>query len=122
LQTADLDLSHGTMFSKSVDVEYYQDDCERLFGKRFRDPGVSRVNMKFKALDVINVDNIVFVNGMVDPWHRLSVEKTGYSTSVVINIEGGHHCSDLRVPIDTSSNPSKNAFRQILQAWDKLLG
>jgi hypothetical protein len=110
------------MFSKSIDTNYFQDDCERLFGKQFRNPDVDRVNQRYKGLDVINVDNIVFVNGMVDPWHRLSVsKKIGNSTSVVINIDGGHHCSDLRVPIDTSSQQSKSAFQQILQAWDKLL-
>lgn len=111
------------MYSKLIDTEYYLAGCEAKFGKEYRNPAIARVNQKFKGLDVVNLDNVVIVNGMVDPWARLSVlEKSGDSSSVVINIEGGHHCGDLTVPVDTSSQSSKDAYQQILKAWKQILG
>ena len=67
------------MVSRLVDIEYFEQRCQQLFGKYFKTPGVERVNKNYHGLDIVNeFDNIVFVNGDVDPWHRLSIiEKTG---------------------------------------------
>jgi len=94
-QTADGD----TVFPKGYfDVEYYLQQCKDAFGDHYNDKmvnkGVERTNTVFGDWNP-DVENVLFVNGKIDPWHSLSVLEDVNDRSPAILISSTSHCYDM---------------------------
>jgi len=108
--------------SKYVTAEYYENGCTDAFGKDNIPPRpqVERINTVYQA-DHINTTRIVFVNGELDPWRRLSVSapdaapRQSSPDVPVYIVKGGSHCEDLgrKMP---GENPSKTEVNANIDA------
>ncbi|ETV96398.1 hypothetical protein H310_10551 [Aphanomyces invadans] len=70
--------------------------CKRVFGIE-TSPDIARTNNYYGALG-IDVDNVVFPSGTIDPWHVLAVDNTtklATTSSRAIFIQGTAHCADM---------------------------
>lgn len=70
------------------------------FGKLlpYSEPQTDYTNAIYGGLD-FNADNVTFVHGSLDPWHRIGVaEGTVLRSGNVYYIEGGSHCNDATSP------------------------
>ncbi|XP_068626517.1 putative serine protease K12H4.7 [Battus philenor] len=85
-------------FTNNVPVEFYVKMCTSTFGSKFNDnfieDGIELVNKMFGGLRP-NVTKVVFVNGDMDPWSKLSVLKNISSETPAIFIPRSSHCRDL---------------------------
>ncbi|KAI8903355.1 peptidase S28 [Gorgonomyces haynaldii] len=121
---------HGSMYSKLIDNGYYLWYCKQMLAdKHYLLPNTLEINFKYHAQDIVNErNNIVFVNGELDPWARLGVTPKTFrwnkNNNQVITVAKGHHCSDLTVPKVGGANYDNafKAYTQIVATWDKLLG
>ncbi|KAI0153177.1 endoprotease endo-Pro [Xylariaceae sp. FL1272] len=104
-----------TMFSRLVDAQYYQRQCELFFPKEGNYTYASAegrteddVNKLTKGWDLPNVlgnkSRIIWVNGEFDPWRSASVASEFRTGSPVVStpdepyvlIPEARHCNDLR--------------------------
>ncbi|KAJ8736096.1 hypothetical protein PYW08_006752 [Mythimna loreyi] len=90
--------SNKQPFTKNVQVELFYSLCTKSYGEEFDerriDEGVERSNDMYGGLKP-NVTNVVFVNGDLDPYHRLGVlEDVSYNAPAKI-IPLSSHCRDL---------------------------
>ncbi|XP_044750405.1 putative serine protease K12H4.7 [Coccinella septempunctata] len=101
------------VFGDQFPVDFYIQQCEDIFGSRFNtsflDRAVDRTNTIYGGLD-IDVTNVVFVHGSVDPWHALGITKTKDQGAPAIYIEGTAHCANM-YPRDDSDPPQLNQAR-----------
>ena len=51
-------------------------------------------NIEYGALD-INVDNVVYVHGSIDPWHAMGLTQTRSPSAPAIVIPGTAHCANM---------------------------
>lgn len=76
------------------------------------DPAIAYTNTKYGATD-IDVTNVVFTSGTIDPWHALGV--TNYTktlpqeSSIPAYILGTAHCADLKAPKEDDPESLKQA-------------
>ncbi|XP_026278173.1 putative serine protease K12H4.7 [Frankliniella occidentalis] len=94
-QTADGD----TVFPKGYfDVPYFVQQCKDAFGENYNDAmvkkGVERTNTVFGSWNP-DVENVMFVNGKIDPWHALSVLEDVNDKSPAVLISSTSHCYDM---------------------------
>lgn len=89
------------MFGDQFPADFYIQQCQDIFGSRFNstflDRAVYRTNAIYGGLD-IDVTNVVFVHGSIDPWHALGITKTKEQDAPAIYIEGNsvlHYLNDL---------------------------
>lgn len=79
------------IFSDKFPAEFYIQQCKDIFGPRytasFLNGAVGRTNIIYGALD-IEVTNVVFVHGSVDPWHALGITVTRDHGAPAIFIKG----------------------------------
>lgn len=77
--------------------------CEDLYGSKFNETflnsAINRTNIIYGALD-IEVSNVVFVHGTVDPWHPLGILETVDARAPAILINGTAHCANMYEPSD----------------------
>lgn len=87
----------------TVPLEYYLRNCKVIFGNEFDeqrvDQGVINTNKMYGGLTP-NVENTVFVNGDMDPWHKLGVLQDLSPAAPAVYITGSSHCHDLSVNSD----------------------
>lgn len=78
--------------------------CKDVFGEKFDDAllnkAIVRTNDIYGALD-IEVSNVVFVHGTVDPWHPLGIVETVDQQAPAILINGTAHCANMYPEADT---------------------
>jgi len=115
--------------SKYITVDYYQSGCATTYGARNvpPQPQTDRINSVYQS-DHISTPRIVFANGELDPWRRLSVSAPDASPrqstldQPVYVIKGGHHCDDLgrTTPKDSASQTEvKQKINNDIQRWLK---
>ncbi|OQS06824.1 serine protease family S28 [Thraustotheca clavata] len=96
---------------ESVGIEL----CKDVFGKEFAFPNVASVDKQLRGLD-IQVNNVTFTNGYIDPWHPLGISKDSQippgSNDLVI-IKDGAHCRDMYAPQDNDTSTIKQAHEKI---------
>lgn len=101
------------VFGDKFPVDFYIQQCEDIFGSRFNasflDDVVYRTNMMYGGLD-IEVTNVVYIHGSIDPWHALGITKTKDQDAPAIYIEGTAHCANM-YPSDDSDPPQLNQAR-----------
>nr|CAD7395996.1 unnamed protein product [Timema cristinae] len=65
-----------------------------LFNDTLLEQGINRTNMFYGAYN-LQVTNIVFVHGTIDPWHALGITKSISDSEPAIFIEGTAHCANM---------------------------
>nr|AIG55738.1 secreted protein [Thraustotheca clavata] len=103
---------------KYVTVErvYYQ-MCKDVFGITDTDARIAAKRANYHGLD-INVANVAFPSGTIDPWSNLAPDNTtklANPTSKVVFIEGTSHCGDMNSP-DPADSPSLQWAHQQIDA------
>uniref|UniRef100_A0A2A4IXM3 Serine protease K12H4.7 n=1 Tax=Heliothis virescens TaxID=7102 RepID=A0A2A4IXM3_HELVI len=110
-------------FTDNIHAELYYSLCTKAYGPEFNerrvDEGVERTNKMYGGLKP-NVTNVVFVNGDLDPWHRLGVlEDVSYDAPAKI-IPLSSHCRDLFS--DKSNDPeelkeARKYIKYLIKKW-----
>jgi len=110
------------MRSKYIDTNYYESSCIPTYGANSvpATPFIDRINTVYGS-DTINMPRIVFINGELDPWRRLSVSapdatpRQSTLDNPVYIIKGGSHCSDLD-GYKANESPSKTEVNKNVKA------
>lgn len=78
-------------FGNKFPLDFYIQQCKDVFGEKFSTDfiqgAVNWTNIVYGGLD-IDVTNVVFVHGSIDPWHALGVTTTVRPLAPAILIEG----------------------------------
>ncbi|XP_065205206.1 putative serine protease K12H4.7 [Planococcus citri] len=95
-----------------------KEKCEQFFGPHFSIENlherIHHTNMIYGGLD-INVGNVIFVHGSLDPWHVLGLHtRKNESLYKTVFIKGASHCADVLPPADNDIEALKNARKEIL--------
>ncbi|XP_044268918.1 putative serine protease K12H4.7 [Tribolium madens] len=113
------------IFSDQFSVDFFIQQCTDIFGsiydEDFLNDVIDRTNTYYGGLD-IEVSNVVFVHGSIDPWHALGITKTIDENAPAIYIEGTAHCANMYPPADTDLPQLKEAREQILSLIGTWLG
>lgn len=76
---------------KGCAIDYYANLCQEVFGSEFNVPFINtqidQTNNNYGGIN-IDVSNVVYVHGSLDPWHAAGLLETINSESSVIMIEG----------------------------------
>lgn len=79
------------MFGTNFPLKFSIQQCIDIYGDEynatFLDNAIDRTNTLYGALD-IEVSNVVYVHGTVDPWHVLGITKTRDNRAPAILIKG----------------------------------
>ncbi|KAG5887034.1 hypothetical protein JTB14_029993 [Gonioctena quinquepunctata] len=106
------------IFGDRFPLDFSIQQCSDIFGEKynleFLQDAVERTNILYGALD-IEVSNVVFVHGSVDPWHALGITKTMENRAPAIYIQGAAHCSNMYPKLDSDSPQLRAAREQIHQ-------
>ncbi|XP_073062532.1 uncharacterized protein [Primulina eburnea] len=116
-------VSNESMFPpSSFSYEDYATDCSKKYGVR---PRRHWITTEFGGTNIEQVlkrfgSNIIFSNGLQDPWSRGSVLKNISASIVALVAEQGAHHTDLRAA--TSSDPEwlihqRNQEVEIIKKW-----
>lgn len=85
------------VFGDKFPVEFFVGMCKDVFGSKFNmnflNAAVERTNTLYGALD-LEVSNVVFVHGSIDPWHALGIIKTMENKAPAIYIQGARFWSE----------------------------
>ena len=94
-QTTD---SNAQPFGNKVPVKFWIDFCKDVYGADFNPAAkVDITNDMYGGfkLPTYVPNNIVFVNGNIDPWHSLSIfEPIPNSPIQTVLVDGTSHCAD----------------------------
>jgi esterase/lipase superfamily enzyme len=116
-QTTDSD-ADAQPFGDLVPVQYWIDFCTDAFGIDFKpELKVKQTNQHYggNKLSTAVPDNILFVNGNIDPWHSLSIfEPIPNSPIQTVFVQGTAHCADVSLVGPSRAPP------QLLQAQQKI--
>nr|KAF7435023.1 hypothetical protein H0235_003214 [Vespula pensylvanica] len=86
------------LFSEMFPVEFFIQQCIDIFGPRYNidllNNAVKRTNTLYGALK-LEVNNVVFVHGSVDPWHALGITTSLTPEATAIYINGTAHCANM---------------------------
>jgi len=108
-------------FSPRINLQYFRDICQDLFGPMRVSPDTSSLNSQFGALNLKQTaSNTFFGDGTIDPWHALAILPTGNNpgqeilplNSAIALINGTAHCADLYAP-SSSDLPELTFARQL---------
>ncbi|XP_057668742.1 putative serine protease F56F10.1 isoform X1 [Diorhabda carinulata] len=104
------------IFGNRFDITFSIQQCEDIFGssynRSFLEQAVYRTNTLYGGLD-LEVSNVVFVHGSLDPWHVLGITETTTNEAPAILIKGAAHCANMYNPADDDTPQLKAARVQI---------
>ncbi|KAF2892028.1 hypothetical protein ILUMI_14145 [Ignelater luminosus] len=108
--------AHPSVFGHGFPVEYFIEMCSDTFGQQFNadyiNSQVKDTNRRYGGLK-INVTNVVFVHGSIDPWHALGLTQTRNPEVPVIFIKGTSHCADMA----DDNSPKMQAVRERISGY-----
>nr|XP_012151903.1 PREDICTED: putative serine protease K12H4.7 isoform X2 [Megachile rotundata] len=116
--------SKNSIFGSLFPLRFFTDLCVDLYGdyynENFLDTSIRRTNIMYGGLRP-DLRNVIFTNGDIDPWHKLSVLQNLNADSPAILIKGSSHCRDLYSDnLDTDAKDLVNAranVRKIIGTW-----
>lgn len=86
------------MFSDKFPLDFFVQQCVDIFGPRYNrafiESAIRRTNVLYGGLS-IQVDNVLFVHGSVDPWHALGITNSTKKSTPAIYIAGTAHCANM---------------------------
>ncbi|KAL1510018.1 hypothetical protein ABEB36_004676 [Hypothenemus hampei] len=111
------------IFSDKFPLQFEIQQCTDIFGDKFNgnylDYATKRTNTLYGALE-IEVSNVVFVHGSVDPWHALGITISDNKNAPAIFIKGTAHCANMYPPSDTDLPQLESArveIGKLIQSW-----
>jgi pimeloyl-ACP methyl ester carboxylesterase len=111
------------IFGNRFDLSYSIQQCEDIFGpsynKTFLEHAIYRTNTLYGGLD-IDVSNVVFVHGSLDPWHVLGITETISNQAPAILIKGAAHCANMYNPSEDDTPQLKAArveIEELIGTW-----
>lgn len=113
------------LFSDTFPVNFFVQQCIDIFGPRYNIDllklAVAQTNIYYGGLN-LQVSNVVFVHGSVDPWHVLGITNSSNPQAPAIYINGTAHCADMYPPSENDMPQLKEARLQIkglIEQWLK---
>lgn len=114
------------IFGNQFPIDFFIQQCIDIFGTKFNrtfiNEAIDRTNNIYGDLD-IEVSNVVFVHGSIDPWHALGITKTIEQNAPAIYIEGTAHCANMYPP-SPDDLPQLSAAREqisdLIDTWLRL--
>ncbi|KAM0732821.1 putative serine protease F56F10.1 [Formica fusca] len=113
------------LFSDTFPVKFFIQQCIDIFGPRYDidllKSGVTRTNILYGALN-LQVTNVVFVHGSVDPWHVLGITTSSNPQAPAIYINGTAHCADMYPSSENDMPQLKEAriqIKDLIKQWLK---
>uniref|UniRef100_A0A6P7GZ69 Serine protease K12H4.7 n=1 Tax=Diabrotica virgifera virgifera TaxID=50390 RepID=A0A6P7GZ69_DIAVI len=109
----------GTRFPLSFSIQQCQDIFGSSYNETFLNHAIERTNVLYGGLD-IEVSNVVFVQGSLDPWHVLGVTTTLNDKAPAILIKGAAHCANMYNPSDDDTPQLKAArvqIQELIGSW-----
>ncbi|XP_031831625.1 putative serine protease K12H4.7 [Nomia melanderi] len=117
--------AQSNLFSDNFPVDFFIQQCIDVFGPRYDiyllKSAVDRTNVLYGALN-LEVTNVVFVHGSVDPWHVLGITKSLNPQAPAIYINGTAHCANMYPPSKNDLPELKEArvqIGQLIRQWLK---
>ncbi|XP_018046479.1 PREDICTED: putative serine protease K12H4.7 [Atta colombica] len=111
------------VFGNKFPVEFFAQQCVDIFGPKYNmnllESAVTRTNILYGALN-LQVTNVVFVHGSVDPWHVLGIVQSSNPQAPVIYINGTAHCANMYPPSERDMPQLKEArkvIRGLIKQW-----
>ncbi|RZC42670.1 serine protease K12H4.7 [Asbolus verrucosus] len=112
------------IFGNQFPINFFIQQCTDIFGQiyddNFLEAAINRTNVLYGGLN-IEVSNVVFVHGSIDPWHALGIIKTVDEEAPAIYIQGTAHCANMYPPSDTDPPQLIAARKQIVELIDSWL-
>ncbi|KAJ9559292.1 hypothetical protein OSB04_013906 [Centaurea solstitialis] len=114
---------NDTMFQADpFDLNEYSKECERVFGVT---PRPYWVPIEFGGYDIKIVldkfgSNIIFSNGLRDPYSSGGILQNISDTVVAIYTQEGHHCLDVSTPMATDPDwlvAQRETEIKIIEGW-----
>jgi len=109
--------------SDILPLRYFEYMCTDIFGPKFNlellERGIADTNTYYGGLD-IQVSNVAFVHGSIDPWHALGITATKNSGMEAIFIEGTAHCANMypaRKDDPVSLKAARKRIGQLIAKW-----
>lgn len=106
----------STVYGNNFPVEFFVQQCIDIFGPRYNmdllKSAVARTNILYGALN-LQVTNVVFVHGSIDPWHVLGIIQSSNPQAPAIYIKGTAHCANMYPPSEHDMPQLKEAREQI---------
>ena len=90
------------------------------FTRQFVERGIAMTNTVYGGFN-LSVTNVLFVNGLQDGWHKLSILHDINPTARALVIPDGKHCDDMYPDSDTDSQSLKEAREQIKKTIGQFL-
>ncbi|RWS00107.1 putative serine protease K12H4.7-like isoform X2, partial [Dinothrombium tinctorium] len=116
--------SQNHPFGHSFPIKSFLDTCLEIFGENFDAESVEE-KVKFTnelyGGNKINVTNVIFLQGSLDPDHELGVTKSTNPTSKAILIDGASLCSDTLSDSINDSPQLRAAREEISNFLENLL-
>ena len=105
------------MESDPWDFQSFSDECFDKYGVR---PDYDKAITMFGGFEIKSVTNVIFTNGMRDPWAPGGLLSSVSPSLISINISDACHHEDLR-PAGDNDPPALRAVRRkivsILKVW-----
>ncbi|KAF7490169.1 Putative serine protease K12H4.7 [Sarcoptes scabiei] len=121
-QTSD---AAGQPFGNYFPLNFYTQQCIDIFGKNFNEEfiesGISFTNSYYGSKN-LQVTNVIFSNGMIDPWHALGILKSINPTAIPLLMQETAHCADLYPSSDSDPKSLRQARKTIRTYLTKFLG
>ncbi|XP_076272485.1 putative serine protease K12H4.7 [Rhynchophorus ferrugineus] len=117
---------NSSVFGTKFDVDFFVNICQDLFGQNFNrsfiEAGIAETNSRYQGKSV-KVENVIYVNGDVDPWHVLGkLETSGETGSKAIVIKGASHCAGFYATTVNDSEEitaAKKEVQDTISQWLK---
>ncbi|XP_046734543.1 putative serine protease K12H4.7 [Diprion similis] len=113
------------LFSETFPVDFFVQQCTDIFGPRYNihllQSAVERTNTIYGAFD-LDVSNVVFVHGSIDPWHALGKIKSTNPQAPAIYINGTAHCANMYPKSDNDPpqlTEARKRVGQLIGQWLK---
>lgn len=115
--------STNSIFGSLLPLDYFLNICTNLYGNYYNGTylkkRVMRTNLIYGGYKP-DISNVIFTNGDIDPWHKLSVLNDLNESTPSILMKGISHCQDFLEdlstdPIDLSK--ARQIVRQIVTKW-----
>lgn len=115
--------SNNQPFSKYIPIETFYKICALSFGDNFDEDAIEKIvnntNEMYGGLKP-NVKNVIFINGDMDPWHRLGVLEDISYDAVAKVIPRSSHCLDLlpnRKGDSEELRETRSYIKYIIKKW-----
>eukprot|EP01103_Thecamoeba_quadrilineata_P016855 TRINITY_DN5770_c0_g1_i1.p1 TRINITY_DN5770_c0_g1~~TRINITY_DN5770_c0_g1_i1.p1 ORF type:complete len:468 (+),score=83.33 TRINITY_DN5770_c0_g1_i1:968-2371(+) len=107
-----------SIFFPTIPLENVIEMCSQVFDIPNMIPDVNATNAYYGGYQLVGT-NILFSNGLLDPWHNLSIFKNSTTGVDAVTYEAGH-CAPLTAPTDEdppSLVEARAVMTSYLQRW-----